>query len=267
MTSAVKRVELATQVTVPYVETGNPSGVPILLLHGFLDSWRSFELVLPHLPDSVHAFVPSQRGHGDATAPQTGFRIGDFSADVAAFMDAVDLDGAVIAGHSSHALVAQRFAIDHLERTLGLILIASPTSLRDKPRLREIYDATISKLSDPVDPTFVREFQQGTFVRPVPPEFFEAQLRESMKIPARVWREAFAGLLEEDLSGEREAIKAPTLIVWGDKDEIVSRSDQETLTAAIADSRLMVYRGTGHAPHWEEPERIAADLTTFVTTL
>lgn len=265
MTWTVRSVDLATLVTVPYVETG--SGTAVVMLHGFLDSWRSFELVLPHLSDSIHAFVPSQRGHGDATTPDTGFRIRDFSADVAAFMDALGLEAALIAGHSSHALVAQRFAIDNPERTLGLILIASPTSLRDKPRLREIYDGTISKLSDPVDPTFVREFQEGTFVRAVPGAFFEGQIRESMKVSARVWRQVFAGLLEEDLSEERKAIKAPTLLVWGDQDEIVSHADQEVLTQSIADSHLVVYEGTGHAPHWEEPERLATDLTNFVATL
>jgi pimeloyl-ACP methyl ester carboxylesterase len=48
----------------PYV--GSPSGVPAAFLQGFLDSWRSFECVLPCLPQSIHAFAVTQRGHGDA---------------------------------------------------------------------------------------------------------------------------------------------------------------------------------------------------------
>jgi pimeloyl-ACP methyl ester carboxylesterase len=66
MVSIMKSVELPNGVRLPYVEQGDPSGVPVLLLHGITDSWYSFEPVLPHLPESIHAFALTQRGHGDA---------------------------------------------------------------------------------------------------------------------------------------------------------------------------------------------------------
>jgi pimeloyl-ACP methyl ester carboxylesterase len=47
MTPILRSIALSTQVTLPYVEQGDPAGVPVLLLHGVTDSWRSFELVLP----------------------------------------------------------------------------------------------------------------------------------------------------------------------------------------------------------------------------
>jgi non-heme chloroperoxidase len=65
-------VELPSRVKLPYVEQGDPSGVPVVLLHGFLDSWRSFEPMLSHLPESIHAFALTQRGHGDASRPTAG---------------------------------------------------------------------------------------------------------------------------------------------------------------------------------------------------
>lgn len=49
------------------------------------------------------------------------------------------------------SFVAQRFAIDHPERTLGIVLMGSCTSLRDRPGVRELWDSTVSKLADPVD--------------------------------------------------------------------------------------------------------------------
>ena len=69
LTSDVKSVKLSNGVTLPYVEQGDPSGVPVVLLHGITDSWRSFAPVLPSLPASIHAFALTQRGHGDADRP------------------------------------------------------------------------------------------------------------------------------------------------------------------------------------------------------
>ena len=65
----------------------------------------------------------------------------------------------------------------------------------------------------------------------------------------------------------RAAIAAPTLLVWGDQDAFVPESDQDTLLAAIPGSRLEVYRGAGHAVHWEKPARFAVDLAAFVAGL
>ena len=69
MTFTTKTIVLPTGVTLPYVEQGDPDGVPVILLHGVTDSWRSFEPVLPHLPPSIRAFALTQRGHGDADRP------------------------------------------------------------------------------------------------------------------------------------------------------------------------------------------------------
>ena len=78
----------------PYVEQGDPAGVPVVLLHGGTDSWRSFEPVLPYLPGSIHAFALTLRGHGDASRPAAGYRPRDFAADVAAFLDSQGLESA-----------------------------------------------------------------------------------------------------------------------------------------------------------------------------
>lgn len=67
-----------------------------------------------------------------------------------------------------------------------------------------------------------------------------------------------------NLSDELGKIRVPTLIVWGDQDAIQSRADQDALVEAIRGAQLLVYEGAGHSPHWEEPNRFAADLTSFV---
>lgn len=267
MEPIIKTVDLPNQVKLPYVEQGNSSGFPLILLHGYADSWHSFERVLPHLPNSIHAFTLTQRGHGDASRPITGYRAHDFAADLLAFMYVLHLDAAVIAGGSSGGFVARHFAIDYPENTLGLVLIGSPLRLRDKPVVLEMWDSTISKLTDPIDPGFVREFIESTFTQPVPQSFLKTLLQESLKVPARVWKATLEGLLADDSSEELDKIKAPTLIVWGDQDAIVPRSDQEAFVAQIADSQLVVYPGTGHAIYCEEPAHFASDLTAFIEGL
>ncbi len=262
-TPIIKSVELPNQVKLPYVEQGDPTGVPVLLLHAIADSWRSFEPVLSDLPESIHTFALTQRGHGDASRPASGYRVHDFAADLEAFMDALHLEAAVVVGGSSGGFIARRFAIDYPERTLGLVLLGSPATLRDKPGVQEMWDSTISKLTDPISPVFVREFVESTLTRPVPQAFLETIVRENLKTPARVWKDTFKGLLEDDSLAELDKIKAPTLIVWGDQDAILPRSDQESLAAAIPGSRLLVYPGAGHAFYWEEPGRVASDLAEF----
>ena len=262
-----KSAELPTGIRLPYVEQGDPSGVPVLFLHGATDSWRSFELVLPYLPPSIHAFALTLRGHGDADRTIAGYHPRDFAADVAAWMNVLQLGPAVIAGHSLGSFVAQRVALDYPELTRGLVLIGSSSRGRGNAALEDLWHTTISSLTGSVGLELVREFQESTLAQPVPAIFFETIIAESLKVPARIWRALLQGLLATDHSRELSRIQTPTLIVWGDQDTLFSWEEQEMLAAAIPGAQLLVYPGAGHGVHWEEPKRIAADLTAFVETL
>ncbi len=267
MTSREKSVELSSGVTLRYVEQGDARGVPVLFLHGFTDSWRSFEPVLPHLPAWMRAVALTQRGHGDADRPARGYRTRDFAGDVTNVVDALGMAPAVVVGHSMGSTNAARFAIDHPERTRGLVLAAFFADYRSNPVVTDFWTSGVSGLADPIDPTFVREFQESTLARPVPPAFVDAVVNESLKVPARVWRAAFEGFLEDDVGPELKRITVPTLVVWGAQDRFVTRVDQDALVAAVPGSRLVVYERAGHALHWEEPERFASDVIGFVRGL
>jgi non-heme chloroperoxidase len=262
MSRSTHSIQLSTGVRLPYLEQGNPAGVPMVLLHGYSDSSRSFELLLPHLPDSVHAYALTQRGHGGADKPVRGYGPDHFAADVAAFLDAVGVETAVIVGHSGGSYAAQRFALDHPDRTLGLVLIGSFQAFRENPGVLELEQA-IADLTDPVDREFVREFQESCVARPVAADFMEAIIDGSSRVPARVWKAYLEDILAADVPTKSGTIGAPTLIQWGDQDAFVPRSDQDALLAAIPRARLSSYRGTGHCPHWEEPERAAAEIAAF----
>ena len=259
-----KTIQLATGVTLPYIEQGDPSGTPLIMLHGYSDSSVSYELMLPHLPESIHAFAYTQRGHADAGKPLSGYSVQDYVADLVAFLDAMSIDRAIIAGHSGGSYTAQRFAIDHPERAAGLVLIGSFRAFRDNPGIVELHEA-VSQFTDPVDPEFVREFQESCVAQPVPTEFIDRIVDGSLQVPARVWREYLDGLLDADVPTESGTIDTRTLILWGDQDEFCPASDQEALLQAIPRSRLETYTGTGHCPHWEQPERAATEIEEFVS--
>jgi len=257
-----KFADLGNGTTLQYVERGKGAGTPVILLHGFTDSWRSYERVLPLLPDSLHVFAVTLRGHGGSTKPHAGYESRDFARDIASFMDVVGLDRAIIAGHSMGATVAQRFAIEYPQRTMGVILEGAFLPRPGNPAVAELW-GVISTFGDQVDPAFVREFQQSTLARPVPREFFELVVGESLKVPARVWKSALDSFRQTDFAAQLANVRVPTLIVWGDRDSFTGRHDQDAIHAAITGSSLDIYAGAGHSPHWEEPERFAARLTAF----
>lgn len=264
MPSTIKSIELPTGVTLQYVEQGDPSGVPVLLLHGLSDSWRSFQYVLPHLHESIYAVAPSMRGHGDSERPEKGYEYSDFATDAAALMDALQIESAIIVGHSLGSSVAKRFAIDYPDRTRGVILVGSLNNWPTNPAIQGFWEEVIKPLEDPVDPAFVREFQESTVAQPIDESYMDAFVEESLKVPARVWKAAVRGSVEIDQSGELGKIQAPTLIIWGGKEELAPREDQDAQVEAIPNAELKVYEDVGHGVHWEEPERFASDLTRFI---
>ena len=233
----------------------------MLFLHGYTDSWFSFSTVLDRLPPDIRAIVPSQRGHGDSDRPACCYRLADFAADAVALLDALGVPRATIVGHSMGSFVAQRIAIDAPARVNRLVLIGSGTTIRTAPVLE--FHASVRKLTDPVSPAFIRDFQHGTIAKPVPAVFMERVIQESAKLPARVWRDGLDGLVAPDAVNQVERITAETLIVWGDKDAMWSSADQDALAGAIRGSRLVTYKGAGHSPQWEEPERFTNDLLAF----
>ena len=251
---------LSNGVRLPYAEHGSPDGIPVVLLHGITDSWHSFEPVLPHLPETVHAYSVTQRGQGDATRTAS-YSLDELVEDVAQFMDAVGLASAIVCGHSMGSIVATNFAIRHPERTDALVLMGSATSFVN-PGIEEM-TAELAALSDPIDVDYLRGFQESTLARPIPPEFLDLAVSESAKVSIATFRALWDATVLADYSAQLGSISAPALVVWGELDAICPRSEQDGLVAAIPGARLIVHEGAGHAFHWEDPERFARELAAF----
>jgi non-heme chloroperoxidase len=255
---------LSTGPRLHYAERGDKEGEAIVFLHAYADSWFSYDRVLHLLSPAYHALAPDQRGHGDSDKPECCYTADDFAADVDAFMDAVGLEEVTLVGDSSGGLIAQRVALSYPHRVSRLVLIGSPTTLVTNETVMGAREDMLA-LEDPISPEFVRQFAESTIHHPVPEEFLVGSVAESLKVPARVWRDYYEGVLTIDDTARLGEIGAPTLILWGEQDAVLPREEQERRAAVIPNATLRVYPHTGHLVHWERPEWVVRDLEAFIT--
>ena len=256
---------LATGLRMHYAEQGDREGEAIIFLHAYVDSWFSYSRVLSLLSAEYHAFAPDQRGHGNSDKPQCCYTADDYAADVDAFMDVVGIEKATLVGDSSGGLIAQRMALDYPHRVSRLVLIGSPTTLVNNEAITKAGEEMLAGLEDPITPEFVREFILGTIHDPVPEKFLSTAVSQSLKVPTRVWRDYYEGvLLTVDDTARLGEIGVPTLILWGEQDSLLPREEQERRAAAIPNATLRVYPETGHLAHWVRPEWVVRDLQAFL---
>ena len=103
-------------------------------------------------------------------------------------MEAVSIEEATLVGMSGGSFIAQRVALDYPHRVSRLVLISSAVTLRDNEAVMGLGEEMLA-LEDPISPEFVREWQEVNVYNPVPDEFVATVVSESLKLPARVWRD------------------------------------------------------------------------------
>ena len=259
-------VALPTGVRLHYAEYGNRAGAPVIMLHGLSDSWRSFELVMPLLPERLRLIMPDLRGHGDSEKTPDGYAPAEMAADVLALMDALDLPWTAVVGHSLDNLVAQHVALAAPERVARLVLLGSATSLQGAAGMDDFAAAIDAEggPEEPVSEAFARGFQESTIHRPVPPDFLDGAVAASRKLPIRVWQAIGRAFLATPPTAGLGAHRVPTLLLWGERDTYMSRAEQDALLAMLPSARLTVLPDTGHALHWERPAEVARVLEGFL---
>lgn len=251
---------LASGLRLRYIERGPANAPAVIMLHGYSDSSFSFSRVMPLLPDTLRAIAVDGRGHGESDRPASGYSMDDFARDTIQLLDALGIERATLVGHSMGSFIARRVAVLAPERVSGLVLVGA--GIRgDNDAVRSLREP-VQALTEPIDEAFVREFQVSTIARPVPPEFLETAIRESRKLPPAAWKGIFSGLVE--YKGGEHGIKAPTLVLGGDKDAIFSVAEQRAIAQAIPGATATIAPGIGHAIHWEDPERFVSELMAFV---
>ena len=115
----------ANGVRLHYVMAGEEMADPLVLLHGFPQSWFMWRLVLPALAASHFVVAVDLRGYGDSEKPpgQSGHDQGTKASDVRALVQHLGLERIVMIGHDRGARVARRFALDYPDVLAGVALL------------------------------------------------------------------------------------------------------------------------------------------------
>jgi pimeloyl-ACP methyl ester carboxylesterase len=210
----------------------------------------------------LRLIIPDQRGHGDSDRPPGGYTPEGMAADALALLDALGVSSVAAVGHSMGSFAVQRMMAMAPECISRAVLVGSAASSNNEV-VRSLLPA-VQALTDPVDPAFVREFQQSTIYRPVTPSFLDRVVAESLKLPARVWKAVLAGLLGLPVVEQAAPVRCPVWSFWGDRDAIFSRDEQDQLLKLYPGLRLEVFKEVGHAVHWEAPREFADRLTAVL---
>ncbi|HET6942545.1 MAG TPA: alpha/beta hydrolase [Sphingomicrobium sp.] len=261
--SMKKEVRLSNGIRLSYVEAGDPNGEPLLLLHGFTDSSRSFSLMTPYL-GRYRLLIPDQRGHGASDAPECCYNSSQFAYDARLFLDALGVRRAAIAGHSLGSMVAISLAADNPERVSQLILIGS-TALVPVERGDWLYD-NVAAMRGPLDPNsrFAKDWHPANQPTRVDPAFADAVNAELYAIPERVWHGVMREISYVPVGRHAADVKAPVLVISGGRDPLFPSQHHRSLLKAFPNARSEIFADLGHNPNWERPREVAAVIKAFL---
>jgi pimeloyl-ACP methyl ester carboxylesterase len=262
------------------------TGDPIVFIHGHNVCWQ-------HWLEQLAAFMPTHRvialdlpGFGRSEMPPPGeVSVPAFAGTVAAVMEQLGIASATVVGNSMGGGVAAELAISHPERVTRLVL-ASATGVSDwymglpAAVIRHRIGAAVSRglFAPGAPPASVlralaarprgRAAALGIYNgRPAarPDLIHPAMVMELIAAACRpTAAPAAVALASHDLRERAHLIRCPTLIVWGDRDNLVPLRCAHAYDRLIPNSRLVVYGDTGHNPMIERPARFNADLTAFL---
>lgn len=250
-------------------EEGPEHAPPLVLLHGFTYSLETWDAWAAALSEDYRVIRYDLLGHGltgpdskERYAPQARARF------LAALMDALDLQRAALAGNSLGGLVAWRFAAAFPDRVDALILLDAPAypynGVGDTPAS---VPPAVKMFLKTAPKSAVRKSAELVWAddAKIPDARLEL-LRDMMR--RRGNGEAFVRHISvftmPDPSAHLAAIAAPTLLQWGGADLLVSLDHGAKMEQAIANARLVVYDGVGHAPQEEAASETVADARRFL---
>lgn len=261
--SSLKRqVQLSNGVRLAYVEMGDPNGPPVVLLHGYTDTSRSWSLVAPHLT-GYRLLIPDLRGHGASDAPECCYSATNFAHDIRLFLDALKIERASVAGHSLGSMIAISLAAEHPQRVTKIALLAG-TALVPVSRGDWLW-TNVTALRFPIDPNseFIREWAANPEV--LEPAFATAARSETIAIKPHVWRGIARELAEVPVGRHAADVKAPVLILSGGKDPLFGADHHAALLKAFPGAASHVYPALGHNFLWEDPADVARRIADFLS--
>jgi len=239
-----------------YQEEGQ--GHPLVLLHGWGVSSQSLAGVAARLATEFRVLSVDLPGFGWSQAPAEAWGIEQYADLVRHLLDERGLASVVMLGHSFGGRIAIFLAARHPERVSRLILVASAgVRLRRSLAVRASIGTTrlVRRILafpgwGPLGERLLRRWQDRVGSRD-----YRA---------AGAMRPTLVRVVNEDLTPMLPLIQAPTLLLWGDRDDEVPRPAVEIMAAQIPGARLAVFPGAGHFPFQDAPEEFQRRLAEFL---
>jgi pimeloyl-ACP methyl ester carboxylesterase len=267
-------VDLPGGFHVHYRDNGDPNAPLLVLLHGFADSFTTWDGWVRELKPQLHIISLDFPGHGLTRAPAGSSLSGDKLADfVAAFAAKLTLPKFAVAGNSMGGGAAWELAVRHPDRVNALILVDAAGFANDKPgkqplgfvilryRLGRI---VLSKIDN--RPLIEQGLKADVYDKSLITPFIVDRFAEFQRAPGH--REILMGVNMGSRAGATaellSTIKVPTLILWGESDPLIEPNAAIKFAAAISGSKLITYPEVGHLPQLEIPQRSAADVAAFL---
>lgn len=271
-----------------YVRGGENTAQPLVLLHGFPQSWVMWRLVLPALMERYHVVMVDLRGYGDSAKPdgEEGYDKGTMAEDLAALIAHLGLATPLVIGHDRGGRVARRFALDYPDALCGLALL-------DILPVEYIYDQlSAAEVSErywhwifhlvPELPEQLIAGQEELYLA----RFFSRTpgLLERLKADGawleyrRCWLQpgAIAAALNDyratfryDVPRYRAARKSgqkltvPTLLLWGNRGNLSNQPVVDIWRQVATDVRGQLIADCGHYLAEEKPEIVSEALLRF----
>jgi pimeloyl-ACP methyl ester carboxylesterase len=272
---ASRFIDLPGGFHVHYRDDGDLGAPTLVLLHGYGDSYTSWEGWVRQLKSRYRLLSVDFPGHGLTRAPEGYVLSGDGLADfVDAFAAQLNLPRFAVAGNSMGGGVAWQLALHHPQRINSLVLVDAAGFQNEKPPASVPLAFKILKF--PLGRALLRNIDN----RPLIQEGLRTDVSDKALItPALVdrWAEFQrapghrAILMSVNMSSLMSAspetlrgIEVPTLILHGENDVLVEPASAGKFAAAIPGAKVLIYPNVGHLPQIEIPQRSAADVAEFL---
>jgi pimeloyl-ACP methyl ester carboxylesterase len=260
---------------VHYEDEGDPNRPLLVLLHGFGDSYTSWEGWVRELKPKFHVISLDFPGHGLTRAPEGYLLSSDGLADfVDAFATKLALPKFAVAGNSMGGGAAWQLAVRHPDRLNALILVDAAGFPNEKPP-GEI-PLAFRILQYPIGRAFLRNIDNRPLIEDglktdvydksvITPAFVD-RWAEFQRAPGhRAILMGFSPHAHTQATPELlGTIRVPTLILHGESDPLIEPASARKFAAAIPGARLITYPQVGHLPQIEIPLRSAADVAAFL---
>lgn len=248
-------------------------GVALVLLHGFPHTRHLWDAQRRALAPLCRVITPDLRGFGDSASlahPGEPLTMPRHADDVAALLDVLGIERAVIGGVSMGGYVTLAFWQRHRDRVLALVL-CDTRAATDSPETRDRRTAAIA-LARAEGALAVADAQLtgslGATTRRTHPALVH-RVRDMMAtVPVATMIAAQEGMLaRDDATPWLASIDVPTLLVVGDEDAITPAKELRAMRERIPGSVLEIIRQAGHLSAVEQPEQFDAVLAAFISAV